>query len=148
MTKTCALTGHRVLRDLDYALMDRVILNLIKNGCTRFLCGMAKGFDLAAAESIIALKCNYDVQLVACIPCGNQSDTLSRADRVRYERILKNCSEVIVLSETYYNGCMHTRDRFMVDNSDTVLCYLRRKSGGTYYTVTYASGKGKKIIEL
>lgn len=145
---SCAFTGHRYLRDLDYALLDRVVLNLIKNGCSRFLCGMAKGFDMAAAESVIALKKQYPAELVACIPCENQTDVYSAADKERYGRILKNCSEIIVLSESYSNGCMHMRDRFMVDNSDIVLSYLRRSSGGTYYTVRYAEKSGKKIIGL
>lgn len=145
---SCTLTGHRQIKDLDYALLDRVILNLVKNGCTRFFCGMARGFDLAAAESVIEVKRTYPAELVACIPCGSQSDSYSSADRARYDRILKNCSEILVLSENYYNGCMHVRDRFMVDNSDVVLCYLRQKSGGTYYTVNYAGKTRKKIIEL
>ncbi len=145
----CCFTGHRVLKDLDAALLDRVITNLVKAGCRRFLCGMAKGFDLAAAESVIALKRAYPgVNLVACIPCGEQADGYSATDKWRYKRILSNCEEVIVLSESYYNGCMHVRDRFMVDNSDIVLCYLREKSGGTYYTVRYAGECGLKIIEL
>lgn len=145
---TCTFTGHRQLNDLDYALMDRVILNLVKNGCNRFFCGMAKGFDLAAAESLIEIKRDYPAEIVACIPCERQSDGYTAADRARYDRILKNCSEIIVLSDNYYNGCMQVRDRFMVDNSDVVLCYLRKKSGGTYYTVNYASKLGKKIIEI
>lgn len=145
---TCTFTGHRQLNDLDYALMDRVILNLVKNGCNRFFCGMAKGFDLAAAESLIEIKRDYPAEIVACIPCERQSDGYTAADRARYYRILKNCSEIIVLSDNYYNGCMQVRDRFMVDNSDVVLCYLRKKSGGTYYTVNYASKLGKKIIEI
>ena len=144
----CAFTGHRVLKELDYALMDRVIENLIKNGCRRFFCGMAKGFDMAAAESVISLMDRYPVELVACIPCEGQSDNFSSTDRARYKRILEHCSEIITLSEEYYSGCMQYRDRFMVDNSDTVLCHLRRKSGGTFYTVNYAKKLGKKIIEL
>lgn len=144
----CTFTGHRQLRDLDYALMDRVILNLVKNGCTRFYCGMAQGFDLAAAESVLGIGKDYPAELVACIPCESQKDTFSAADRARYERILKSCSEVIVLSDFYYKGCMQARDRFMVDNSDVVLCYLRQKSGGTYYTVNYARKLGKKVIEI
>ncbi len=148
MTSSCAFTGHRVLKDLDYALLDRVIVNLIKNGCTRFYCGMARGFDLAAAESLLMLKREYNAELVACIPCERQSDGYSRADKARYDRIIENCSEVICLSEDYYVGCMHVRDRFMVDNSDAVICYLRKKSGGTYYTVRYAEKAGKKIIGL
>lgn len=145
----CAFTGHRVLQDLDFALLDRVIKNLIKNGYNRFLCGMARGFDLAAAESVIALKSEYpDVSLVACIPFKGQEQNLSLSDRLRYKRILENCSEVIYLSEYYYSGCMHLRDRFMVDNCDTVVCYLRKKTGGTYYTVKYAQKKDVKCIEI
>lgn len=147
--RACCFTGHRVLSDLDAALLDRVILNLIKNGCKRFLCGMAKGFDTVAAESVISLKKIYpDVELVSCIPCGNQTDSYSGTDKKRYGRILSFCSEIIVLSENYYSGCMHVRDRFMVDNSEIVLCYLRKKTGGTYYTVKYAEKCGRKIIEL
>lgn len=146
---SCTFTGHRELKDLDFALLDRVILHLVKNGVTRFLCGMAQGFDLIAAESVIALKSDYpDVELVACVPCEGQSRYFSAADKARYDRVIKNCSEVIVLSEEYYQGCMHFRDRFMVDNCDLVVCYLRKKSGGTYYTVKYARSQGKKIIEL
>lgn len=148
MNFTCAFTGHRIVRDLDFGLLDRVILNLVKNGCNRFLCGMARGFDLAAAESVLALKPTYAVQLVACIPCEEQSQSFSRADGERYSRILSRCSEIIVLADEYYNGCMQVRDRFMVDNADVILSYLRQKSGGTYYTVGYARRLNKKIIEL
>ena len=134
---------------MDFALLDRVVKNLIKNGCRRFLCGMARGFDLAAAESVIALKTRYpEVSLVACIPFEGQESCLSAADRTRYKRILEHCSEVICLSEKYYSGCLHSRDRFMVDNCDTVVCYLRKKTGGTYYTVKYAQKKGVKCINV
>ena len=146
---TCSFTGHRELVDLDVALMDRVIKNLIKNGCKRFLCGMAQGFDLTAAESVVEFKRQYpEVELVACVPCEGQSRYFSSTDKARYARVIKNCAEVIVLSDRYYQGCMHLRDRFMVDNSDVVVCYLRKKSGGTYYTVKYANSQNKKVIEL
>ena len=149
MVQTCAFSGHRVLTDLDTNLLDRVLLNLIKNGCGRFLCGMARGFDMTAAESVIALKKEYPhIELVACIPCEDQSSVMSARDRERYFRILSLCSEKIVLTDRYFNGCMQARDRFMVDNSDLLLCYLRRSYGGTYYTVGYAKKCDKKIIEL
>lgn len=145
----CAFTGHRELHDLDFALLDRVIKNLIKNGCKRFLCGMARGFDLAAAESVLSLKKEYpDVSLVACVPCEGQSRYFTAADRERYERIIKNCSEVVCLSDHYHHGCMHMRNRYMVDNCDVVVCYLRKNSGGTYYTVKYAEKKGIKCIQV
>ena len=150
MYKTCAFSGHRNLidGDLDISLLDRVVLNLIKNGTTEFLCGMAIGFDLTAAESVISFKKDYDIKLTACIPCATHSERISVRSKQRYERILNCCDEVITLSDDYYKGCMLVRDRYMVDNSDVLVCYLRRKSGGTFYTVNYAKKSGKKIIEL
>lgn len=146
---SCTFTGHRELSDLNFALLDRVILHLVKNGCRRFLCGMARGFDLTAAESLLALKKQYpDISLIACVPFGEQARYFSASDKLRYERIIANCAEVVCLSDNYYNGCMHIRNRYMVDNSDVVICYLRKKTGGTYYTVKYAEKKGVKCIKI
>jgi predicted Rossmann fold nucleotide-binding protein DprA/Smf involved in DNA uptake len=41
---------------------------------------------------------------------------------------------------------MFARDRYIVDKSDVLLCYLRKKSGGTYYTYKYAEELEKEII--
>ena len=149
MNNTCTFTGHRNIKDFDQALLDRVIENLIKNGCRRFYNGMARGFDLAAAESVLSFKKIYpDIELIACIPCPEQSQTFSAVDRERYKRALSGCSEKILLSDKYYSGCMFYRNRFMVDNADVIVSYLRKKFGGTYYTVRYAEKCGKKVIEL
>lgn len=149
MIKRCAFTGHRnISGGLDYNLLDRVILNLIKSGVEEFYCGMAVGFDIAAAECVINYKKQYNVKLCACIPYAAQSENYSKPERARYERALEKCDEKIVLSESYYNGCMLARDRFMVDNCDVLLSYLRTNRGGTYYTVKYAESLGVKIISV
>ena len=150
MYKTVAFSGHRVLTgyDFDPALMDRVILNLIKTGTENFLCGMALGFDMAAAESVLELKKKYKVKLTAVLPCADQSQNFSEANKIRYQRILKRCDEVITLSEEYFSGCMHARDRYLVDNGDAVVCFLRKNSGGTYYTVNYAKKLNIPLIEI
>ena len=150
MEKKCAFSGHRNLRafDFDQALLDRVVLNLIKMGTTQFLCGMAYGFDLAAAETVLMYKKDYDIKLIACLPCADQADTFSKANKLKYENILSVCDEVITLSPSYHKGCMHERDRYMVDNSDVLVCFLRKNSGGTFYTVNYAKKLGKKVIVI
>lgn len=149
MQRTCAFTGHRAVgRDMDYLLLERVVERLIKNGYRRFMCGMAVGFDQVAAQCVLDFKSKYDVQLVACVPCLSQSETFYSAARETYERILSLCDEQIILSDFYFKGCMQQRDRFMVENSDALVCYLRKNSGGTFYTVNYAKERGKKIIEL
>ena len=146
----CCFSGHRNLKsyDFDQALLDRVVLDLIKMGTTEFLCGMAYGFDLAAARTVLMYKNDYEIKLTACLPCANQSDTFSQANKLQYKIILDACDEVITLSPYYYNGCMLERDRYMVDNSDILVCFLRKNSGGTFYTVNYARKQNKKIIEL
>lgn len=148
--KVCAFTGHRNLSgtDFDEHLLERIVLNLVKCGYTRFLCGMAVGFDLKAAQAVIALKDKYDIQLVACLPCANQSERFSAKNKILYNEILEKCDETVVLESEYTQGCMFRRDRYMVDNCDTLVCFLRKNSGGTYYTVNYARKANKKIIEI
>lgn len=147
--KSCGFAGHRILgKDFDYNTLDRVILNLVRGGCENFYCGMAMGFDLAAAETVIGLKKDYKIKLIACIPCADQDATYTKSYKERYLRVLDNCDEKVVLSEGYYDGCMFVRDRFIVDNCDVLVCYRRRKKSGTSYTANYAESKGLKLIEL
>lgn len=149
MYKNCAFTGHRVLDSrFDINLLDRVILNLIKSGARNFYCGMASGFDMYAAEIVLKYKENYPVRLCACVPCEEQSKYFSSEDKLRYKNILCAADEKIVFSSEYVAGCMQERDRFLVDNCDVLVSYLRKKTGGTFYTVNYAKKQNKKIIEL
>ncbi len=149
MSKNCAFSGHRhSVKELDLNLLDRVILNLIKNGARNFYCGMAVGFDLAAAESVLNYKKDYNVKLFACIPCEGQSDGYSQINKRRYDDILRRCDGEIVLSDEYHRGCMLARDRFLVENCGVLVSFLRKEKGGTYYTVNYARQKNIKIIEL
>lgn len=147
--KNCAFTGHRrQLAELDVNLLDRVILNLIKSGVKNFYCGMAIGFDLAAAESVLSFKKQYDVRLYACIPCENQTENYSESNRRRYDNVLSQCDGEIILYPSYFDGCMQARDRFLADNCDVLVSFLRKMKGGTFYTVNYAEKSGVKIIEL
>lgn len=149
MLQNCSFSGHRnSIKDLDLNLLDRVILNLIKSGVKNFYCGMAVGFDMAAAESVLNYKKNYDIKLFACIPCVGQSEDYSQSNKRRYDNILQHCDGEIILSDEYHKGCMHARDRFLVENCGVLVCFLRKEKGGTYYTVNYARQKNIKIIEL
>ena len=61
---------------------------------------------------------------------------------------MKAADEVIYTSEEYGYGCMHKRNRRLVDDSSVCICYLTQMNGGTYYTVNYAKASGLKIINL
>lgn len=148
---SCAFSGHRLLgSDFDGELLERIIFRLIKRGFNTFYCGMAMGFDLFAGETVVKLREQYgaEVRLIACIPHPCQSEKFSYRDKVRYAALLSQCDEKIIFSDRYVPGCMHARDRYMVDNSSAIVCYLRKTRGGTYYTVNYARMSGINVIEI
>ena len=147
---TCTFTGHRELyEDFDEKLMERVVNDLVKSGTEVFYTGMAMGFDLIAAECVLRLKkkCK-NLKLIACIPYRGQSENFTPSYKSRYKKVLKKCDESICLHEEYCDGCFFERNRYMVDNSDVLVAYLRKKRGGTYYTVNYANNKNKKVIKI
>lgn len=43
---------------------------------------------------------------------------------------------------------MQKRNRHLVDNSSACICYLTKPTGGTAYTVNYASEHGLMIINI
>ena len=70
----------------------------------------------------------------------------SERDKTIYAFVLKNADSVCYAEESYVRGCMHKRNRMLVDGSDFCVAYLTSKSGGTAYTCSYAAKKGVRII--
>ncbi len=143
----CAFTGHRKIDDApDMALLSDILVSLIESGVDSFYCGMARGFDMLAAEQILKLKESYPhIKLVACVSCPEQDKFFSREDRRRYIEIIDLCDEVKVVSMGYFKGAMLKRNNFMVDKCGYLIAYMRKESGGTAYTVDYARQKRRKI---
>ena len=150
---TACFTGHRQLDEHELPCLvmrvNHVLEKLYQQGYRRFICGGALGFDMLAAECVLAMKNQHkDVSLVLAIPYAGQSNAWAVADGQRYERILYGADETHVLSRTYYKGCMNVRNQFMVDRSSYVICYLSSIKGGTASTVTYASRLDKPILNV
>ena len=51
-----AFTGHRDYSGTTNEKLREVIIALYEVGYSTFLCGMAEGFDIAAAEIVLSLK--------------------------------------------------------------------------------------------
>ncbi len=135
----CAFTGHRTLGEdfnADGLLLE--IKRAIEGGVTTFLSGMAMGFDLLAAKLVLALREeNPSLKLVACIPCAEQAKKYPQEELALYRSVELAANERIVLSEKYYRGCMHARNRYMADRADVLIAYCNKPTGGTAYTVEY-----------
>lgn len=150
---TVCFTGHRAIpaRDaIDLTLrLDRQLEQLYAQGFRCFMDGGARGFDLLAAERVLALRQrHFDVHLVMVLPCGDQTLRWPERDCRRYESILYAADETRVLAPSYYRGCMLVRNRHMVDRSALCLCYLNRAKGGTVSTVAYALRRQLPVINI
>lgn len=147
--KACVFTGHRTLAD-DFSSRKtkKYVKLLIEQGVDTFYNGMAMGFDLFAAETVLALKKKYPhVKLVACIPCYEQERSFSDEDKKRYIKALKKADETVVLSQRYHPGCMQQRNRYMAERADVMIAYCNSETGGAAYTVKYFK-KVKPLREI
>ncbi len=144
---TCCFSGHRILKkDFSIIQTEEEIKKLLNKGYVTFLIGMAKGYDLECLKILIELRKTNNLEIIACIPCENQSEKLNEKDKEEYNALLKQVDKKIYISKLYKNGCMQQRNRFMVDNSSTLIVYKYVDKGGTYYTENYAKKKNINII--
>lgn len=149
----CCLTGHRDIPPTAYesvaAAFAAALERLYREGITTFYCGGALGFDTIAAVTLINKRPRFPgLRLVMVLPCPEQSDRWPAPSRALYRSILQKADEVITLSPVYTRDCMFERNRYMVEHSAVCLAYLRRRQGGSAYTVRYAEQKGLRILNL
>ena len=101
------------------------------------------------AIELLDLKIDYpQIKLILVLPCVSQADAWSSEDRGRYEYIKAKADKVVYISREYTRGCMHERNRHLVDNSSVCVCYLTEQTGGTAYTVNYAAEKGLYVFNI
>lgn len=151
--KNCCFTGHRAITVAEHPVLEQRLKNaireLIDQGVAFFACGGALGFDTMAALAVLKLRQEFShIQLLLVLPYKAQARGWSKKDRRIYNQILTKADKVVYTSEYYYNGCMHKRNRHLVDQSEICVCYLKDSIGGTAYTVDYAKQKGLRIINL
>ena len=147
---TCCFCGHRVIPSDEKETIRKslkiAVEKAIQNGYRYFKTGGALGFDTMAAQTVLDLKRQYpSIRLILVLPCVNQTTGWKQDDIDEYERIKALADKVVYTSMKYHSGCMHKRNRHLVDNSSLCICYLIKLSGGTAYTVRYAESKGVYI---
>ena len=150
---SCCFTGHRKIPHEKYETLRQRISEEIdrayEKGYRRFLCGGALGFDTMCAEAVIEKrKTHPDALLVLVIPCMGQEDGWNAEDRAKYDRIYAECDECYCMSELYTEGCMHVRNRAMVDDCSLCIAYLEHETSGTAYTYNYAKKNELVVINL
>ena len=152
LEQTACFTGHRemnmpvgeIRRRLS-ALLDI----LISRGVLYYGCGGAWGFDFLAAEAVIEKKrLNSKVKLILVLPCKDQDKSWNSEQRATYSYIKTQADKIVYTQEFYSKGCMHKRNRHLVDNSSICISFLEKHQGGTFYTFNYAVQRGLEIFNL
>ena len=160
---SCCFTGHRANKlpwgydeqdarciELKNAIAG-ALEALYEGGCRRFICGMANGCDMYFGEAVMALKAAHgDVTLEAAVPCDRQAASWRSELKLRYEALLSGADKVTYVQHEYTRGCMMRRNRYMVENSDTLLACFNGQPGGTMNTILMAKRAGLKtfIIDI
>lgn len=151
--QTCCFTGHRQLpaeeQEEIASRLERVIAALYQKGIRYYGAGGALGFDALAARTVIRLRESCpDMKLILVLPCLTQTRGWRPEAVAEYERIKAQADKVVYTAQQYTRGCMHRRNRHLVDNSSVCVCYLAKDNGGTAYTVRYAEEKGLEIVNI
>lgn len=137
--QTAAFTGHRTYRGEADELLCAAIRALHARGVGTFLSGMAEGFDLAAAEAVLALREELpDLRLVCVLPYSDHADHQKPTVRERYREVLLKADAVVPLSTNYYAACYHHRNDYLVDHASYLVAWYSGRTGGTRYTVRRA----------
>ena len=140
---TVSLFGHKVINDLR-GLHDQLLPILRKlmeeNAYVTFLIGRNGEFDEYAASVIKSLKEeNGDITLVLPYTVANL---------IYYEKYYDH----IVIPECMYGvhpkAAITARNRWMVECSDLVICYVNHEKGGAYRALKYAEKLNKRVINL
>ena len=153
---TCCFTGHRDLPKPDsdaykelLASLEAAVRDALREGCTRFLIGGAKGFDLLAGEWILACRAiDPCISLAVYVPYRGQANAYSPTDAKRYRALLDAADETVVLNETYRHGCMRERNARMVQDADLCIAYVRRRPSGSAMTMQMAEKKGIPVFRI
>ena len=160
MKKSCAFTGHRPSgfifgydeEDPRCIALKRKLLakitDLAHHGFRIFYTGMAEGVDIWAAEAVLQLSEYFkDIELYAAIPFRAQRETMKSLYQKRYDRILTQAAEQIVISETFTRSCYKQRNYFMVDQCDALIAVYNPKhaNSGTGQTIRKAQADGKDV---
>ena len=149
----CMFTGHRDIRFEDVntlpVWLDERIEEYIALGYTDFCVGGATGFDTLAELKILEKKKKYGfIKLHLYLPCRDQDKSWTDNQKAMYRVVLEHADSINYVSENYFRGCMHKRNREMVEASDVCIAYCHSQKGGSRYTVTHCQKKGVKVVNF
>lgn len=119
--------------------LEREVEQLILDGATMFFHGGYGQFDHMAASVVWRLKGKYPhIESVLVLPYLDRAVDASIYDSTTYPPLEKVPRKYAIAR----------RNRWMVENSDVIIAFVRHSWGGAAVTLEYAERKGLRVIQL
>ena len=145
-TYRVALFGHRYFdahRTLDEQLYP-LLQNLIQTKpFVEIYIGRNGEFDIYAASVVKRVQNSTgksNNELICVLPYPEK-------DMEYYEKYYDNVM-IPDIGKTHPKGAITKRNRWMIEQSNLVICYIEREEGGAYTTLKYAQKLQKEIVNL
>jgi uncharacterized phage-like protein YoqJ len=109
------------------------------------LSGMNLGIDTMWAK----LAIEHEVELLAVLPCIDQSAPWNEDKKQIYETILTTYSKIDIYytsEEPYMTGCFERRNKWLIDNCDLLVAVFNNRPGIAHQCVTYANKQKRKTL--
>ena len=145
--KCCTFAGHSNAPDTLKNELIAAVTDLIDNkGVTTFYVGNHGRFDAMSASAVRTVKqSRKDIKLILVVPKMNS--TIENHKNYYTDMY----DEVLIPAESdaaYYKAMITVRNKWLIDNSDYIITYIRRDHGGAYNTYKYAKKKKIEFINL
>ncbi len=146
--KYCTFAGHREVYSSEIAdkIDSEIDKILMKDNAFVFYCGGMGEFDSMCASAVRkAKRLNRDKDIRLILVCAYMSDSLNKYKEY-YET---DYDDIIIpeeLLEVHYKSAITKRNRWMIDNSDYLIAYVRKNYGGAYNTLKYAQCRNETTV--
>ena len=150
----CCFTGHRPekLQKSERAIrseLEKQIRQVVADGYTTFITGMARGTDIIAGEIVLQLRRqNHFIRLICACPYPGFEDGWSSVWQERYRNIMEAADLVRYITPGYSRSCFQIRNEWMVNHSARVIAVYNGQPSGTKNTIDYAHRQGVPVIQI
>ncbi len=159
--RTCCFTGHRTEKlpaeraQIEYLrkIVSDTAAILYYKGVNIFMTGMARGFDLLAAEAVaFDPDIGSNIRLVCAMPYAeHRREMKTQQEDELYRRLMKRADMIVCLGDSYFKDCYRLRNSFMINNSTNLIAYLKDDDSwrsGTGMTCNLAKKAGHNMYMI
>ncbi|MBE6750034.1 MAG: DUF1273 domain-containing protein [Ruminococcaceae bacterium] len=139
--KSVVFIGHNECYSMSTDDLNKAIIECIKKGAIEFFSGGQGGFDRTSATAVYNLKKDFPhIKNILVIPYLSFN--------IFSEEIFDEIIFSDVFEKYHYKVAIPQRNKYMVNHSDTAICYINHNWGNAAKTFKYAKKKNLNIINL